>query len=276
MKTVNLRDWIQFSERAYSRSYKSQDGKLMLKLATNEEAIISALKNEYRISKLANELGVPSPKVLDMVQADDGSLGVIYEYVPNKLSFSRAISQDPDNIEMYMESFAQVVKKFHSIEANTDILPSFESKMLSGLKRTHIFTEAEKERILSEYETLPKGTKCLHTDMQLSNAVFSKEGCYIIDLGLMCYGNPLIDVGTMYCLSHFLNEELTQALFHMNQETLLKCWKLYAKYYFDTENIDEVEAFIKPYAKVSCFGVLNILNDEDAISIINGKDYILS
>ena len=275
MEQINLQDWEVFSQRIYSSSYKSKDGRYMLKTATKDENAINTLKAEYEIASMACSLGIPTPKVYSFVQVGPEDLpGIIYENINDKISFSRALAKEPEKLEILAKEFAEVIKKFHSIEADTTKLPSFESRVRDGLANTKIFTEKEKESLLERLEEMPKGTKCLHGDLQFSNAISSPMGNYIIDLSTMSYGNPLFDVGYIYHLATYMPDETIQAIFHINKETFNKAWRFVVKYYFDTDNIDDFIEMIKPYAKFGTLPILCLVPDAD--SVIFAKDFILT
>ena len=274
MKKISLADWTQFSVRQTTRSYRSKDEKLMLKwVEAKEAAYVDSINYEYKMGRIAAELGVPTPKAIEMVETDNGGIGVVYENVKDKISFSRAISQDPDRLEYYVKGFTKVVKQFHATEADTKELPSVLDRIEDGLKATQIFSEKEKDYIRNEVAKLPSGTKCLHGDLQLSNAITSPSGDYIIDLGTMSYGNPIFDVGTMYDLAHYSPEELSLSIFHFDMKTLMKCWEIYAKEYFNTSSLKDAEAEVLPYARFSNMVILPIV--PDAETVFNARNMIL-
>lgn len=275
MKTIDVSEWNMFSERLYSKSYSSQDGTLMLKaVSEDDELSVKYIKEEYEIGVIANRLGVPTPKVYDLVKTSNNEIGIIYDYITDKVSCSRGIFREPERIEEYVKVFATTVKKFHSTEADTAVLPSYISKIHDGLNNTQIFTDEEKELLKKRLAELPTDTKCLHGDMQLSNVIHSPVGDFVIDLGLLSYGNPLFDVGFFYYLTEFLPADLVPQILRIDMPTFKKCWELYAKEYFESDNLEEIEERIKPYAKFAGLPVLVI--DGNMPSVIAAKDFILS
>ena len=275
MKTIDVSGWKLFSERPYSRSYINSDGSRMLKTvdASNESAV-AYLMEEYRIDSIANQLGIPTAKVFDCVSTTNNEVGVMYEYIENKISCSRAISQEPGKLEEYVKIFASVAKEIHAIEADTKLIPSFTSRVFSGLDATQIFNEKEKASLKERLIKMPLDTKCLHGDLTLSNVVSAPSGAFAIDLGNLSYGNPLFDVAYFYYLSEFLPEDLPQIFFHFDMPTLKQCWKVYATEYFGSNDLREIEEYLKPYAKYAGLPVLNVKNDLP--SVIAAKEFILS
>lgn len=275
MEKINLSDWTQFSTRSYSKSYVSKDGKWMIKADHSENSgSPDFLLHEQKFSKRAYELGVPTPKAGGVVLLDDGFYGAIYEYIPEKISFARAVSEHPERLEEYIERFAFVTKKMHQTKSDTSVFPSIESVISEGLIATPIFTEAEKDIIRGKLEEIPKDTMCLHGDMTPSNAILSPSGDYVIDLGTMAYGHPYYDVGQFLHMSRYCSDELSMQLFHFGSDILKKSWQLFAKYYFGTEDVKAVEELVNPYSKLGCLAVLKIFSTPDTVR--NGKDFILS
>ena len=275
MKTIDVSTWNLFSERPYSRSYINQSGERMLKaIDKTDQTAVDYLLEEYRIATVANKLGIPTAKIYDLVETNRGEIGIIYEYINDKISFSRAISREPDKLEEYVKQFTAVVKKLHSIEADTSLVPSHIERIYGGLNATSIFTDAEKELIKERISLLPEDTKCLHGDMTLSNAIHSPVGDFIIDLGLLSYGNPLFDVAYFRNLAKFLPEEWTKTFLHIDNATLARCWEVYATEYFGSNDLEEIEHFLLPYVKYAGLTVLSV--EPDADSIKASKDFILS
>lgn len=275
MKTIDVNNWDLFSERAYSRSYMSKDGLFMLKTVNADDQSAAAyLKEEYDVDCIANQLGIPTAKVYDFVKTTNNEVGIIFDYIKDKISCSRAISQEPERLEEYVKLFTASVKKMHSIEANTSLIPSFTSRVFSGLDATRIFNDKEKALLKERLLKLPSDNKCLHGDLTLSNVVHSPSGDYIIDLGNLSYGSPMYDVAFFYYLTMFLPEDLPQKFFHFDMSTLKKCWEVYAKEYFGSNDLREIEEYLKPYAKFAGLPVLNVANDIP--SVIAAKDFILS
>ena len=104
IKNFDLTGWTCFSDRRNSKSYKSQDGKWMVKFGTEfAEATMESLEKEMEVTKKALAIGVKTPKVDDIVELPDGKLGLIYEYIEGKKSIARACGEDIDNIDYYMK-----------------------------------------------------------------------------------------------------------------------------------------------------------------------------
>lgn len=275
MKTIDISSWTLFSERSYSRSYIDASGTRMLKAVdAANKSTVDTLVEEYRIDSIANQLGIPTAQVYDLVMTSNNEIAVECEFIRDKVSCSRAVSREPDKLEEYVSIFAGVAKQLHSIDADTSLVPSFTSKVFSGLDATDIFNEREKDLLKDRLMKMPTDTKCLHGDLNPSNIVHSPSGDYVIDLGLLSYGNPMYDLAFFWYLSIYLPAELSPQLFHFDLATLRKFWELYAMKYMGSNDLREIEEYLKPYARFAGLPVLNIA--PDIPSVRAAKEFILS
>lgn len=275
MKTIDISNWSLFSKRPFSNSYVDPSGKFLLKAVdADDEIAVAYLTEEYHVDTVSNTLGIPTAKVFDLVITNNNEIGIIYEFISDKISCSRAISQAPEKLTDYIKTFASVAKKIHTTEADVSLIPPFTSRVFSGIDSTDIFSKKEKETLKERLLLLPTDTKCIHGDLSLSNVIHSPSGDYAIDLGLLSYGNPLFDIAYFYYLVKYLPKNLIISFFHFDSSMLNKCWAAFVQEYFGTNNICEIEEYIKPYAKFAGLPVLNVANDLP--SVIAAKDFILS
>ncbi len=275
MKKINLDGWTQFSDREFSKSYISPDEKLMAKVTKgSDDDLVKAMNREYVVAKSANQLGFPTPMVEELFELEDGSVGIQYENIKDKISLSRAIAKEPEKMDFYMEKFANLAKKMHSIEAPKDILPSFKERLASALSNSILFTEEEKKVVLENIKRLPDGNKCLHGDFTPSNGITSPQGDYIIDLGFMSYGDPLFDIGSFYAMTTSVTDDLAEQIFHMSKDMAFECWKAFAKHYFDSDDIDAIIKKVEPYSVFSTMSVLPIV--PEPMTVVANKERIIA
>lgn len=277
MDKVSLKDWHLFSERHNSRNYMSLDHKWLLKTSSDNVTIsLSSLEEEYRLNADALALGIITPKIKGIVEVEEGGLGIVYEYIDGKKSYSRAIGEDESRLDDLMKSFASMGRELHSLPCDTDRFPSVEEKMLTYIGMTTLFTDKEKDVMRDFISKVEKKTTCLHGDFQISNAITSPSSDYWIDLGMLSYGNELYDIGFWYLFSHYNHLGImAEHFFHMPYERLLKCWDVFIKYYYDFKDDkerDNFEDMIKPYAMLGIFPFC--INDNRDEYLLGIKDYL--
>lgn len=249
---IDLKDWELFSARRNSNNYISKDGKWLLKASSQRrEFDIKELERERNISLAAHKMGIKTPTVGDIVEMPDGGCGLIYEYMANKISYARAISEEPDRLDELMHSFADEAKAFHSTIADTSLVPPFIDLLAKALANTELYTQEEKQIIIDKASGLPQADTCLHGDLQASNIIESDGKAYFIDLEMISYGNPLYDIGFMWFVAETSDEDLAQKVFHVDLAIVRREWETFAQYYFNTDDMDAVIEKVKPFGYVS-------------------------
>lgn len=240
-----------FSNRHNSENYRSPDGKWVLKLemegfSTSKESLLQ----EQLLCKNIYSLGISTPQVGELVEVD-GRMGLVYECIPNKMSVSRCVGRDPQNIELYMKIFAENCKVLHGMNCDTKRFQCIESRYKEYLNSSSLFNDDVKARIYEIMDRTPKLKACLHGDLQTGNLLLNENGAYFIDIGSFAYGNPLYDLGCYYNFTHYAPNEFLLAAHYMDATLMRKCWDFFAKYYFDAdspEKLKVVDKLIKPYA----------------------------
>ena len=92
---INLDDYIQTGEGGTALTYNHKDGKTLAKLFLPSMAADNAVR-EFRINQVVYESGLPTPKPIRLI-TDGTRFGAEYELIQPKRSFTRIISQEPDN-----------------------------------------------------------------------------------------------------------------------------------------------------------------------------------
>ncbi|MCQ2609477.1 MAG: phosphotransferase [Lachnospiraceae bacterium] len=258
MEKTSLKNWQLFSERHNSRNYMSLDHKWLLKTSSDKVTIpLSSLEEEYELNKDILALGVATPKIKGIVEIEEGGLGIIYEYIDGKKSYSRAIGEDESRLDSLMKSFATMGKELHSIPCDTNKFPNIEDKMYTYIDMSKHFTDKEKNVMRDFISKVEKKTTCLHGDFQISNAITSPSRDYFIDLGMLSYGNELYDIGFWYLFSNFNHKGImAEHFFHMPEERIKKCFDTFLRYYYnikDDKEIEDKKEMLKPYAMIGIF-----------------------
>ena len=68
-------------------------------------------------------------------------------------------------------------------------------------------------------------------------------------MGDFCYGDPLIDIGTLYFITHgiHMGEKTPERLFHTTNENLYAFWQSFIQYYFPGQSEEELDQLLRPY-----------------------------
>lgn len=246
---INLEDYVHSGEGANGESlFHRSDPSIMLKLY-NERASTDIVKDELELSHKAFDAGLPVPKPGDLV-TDGVRLGIRFQRIPGKVSFSRAVGDNPEKVEEYARRFARLCLKLHSVHLDKDKFSYVKDVDLKLLEANPFFTEDEKVKVAEFIRNAPDSDAPYHGDLQYSNAIIAEDGSeYFIDLGDFGRGHPYFDLGMVLLCCAYSNEEFIRNTFHMEKATALKFWGFFVKEYFG-EDADpaEIEEMLRPYA----------------------------
>ncbi|MBP5210819.1 MAG: phosphotransferase, partial [Bacteroidales bacterium] len=248
-RTIDLsKDYVASGDSYTSITYDSKDDPTRMVKIYNEGVPSMVAEKEIVIADAVYRMGIVSPKPIGLVLAD-GRLGVEFERIVNKRSYARAISQEPENMERFVTTFAQYCKKIHSTPCRTDIFPSVVDIVKNDIITSDLFDDAKKEIILSFIDSVPEAHTCLHGDMHVGNLLMAGGKNYWIDLGDFAYGNPLFDLGMVYFTCKANVEEVTMHLYHVSNATMAKAWEVFVREYFGPDaDLDEIDRRVEPFA----------------------------
>ena len=241
---INLEDYVHSGEGANGESlFHRNDPSIMLKLY-NEGAPIDIVMDELELSHKAYEAGLPVPKPGDLV-TDGVRMGIRFQRIPGKVSFSRAVGDNPEKVEEYARRFARLCQRLHSVHLDKGQFAYVKEADLKLLESNPYFTEDEKVKVAEFIRNAPDGDAPYHGDLQYSNAVIAEDGSeYFIDLGDFGCGHPYFDLGMVLLCCVYSDEEFIRNTFHMEKTTSVKFWEFFVKEYFGEDSDPaEIENF---------------------------------
>ncbi len=228
-------------------TYWTSNGDAMVKLYYNF-VDIKEIEKEKRYATEALKLGIPTPLSGDLITID-GKVGILFERINGKVSFARAMANDPTRIEELAKDFALLARKLHSTPCDKNVFMDVKEKYIPYVNEMKGLSEDEKAIVKGFiYSRRDTGT-CLHGDFHFGNVILTNDNEKLfIDMGDFSYGDPLFDVGTLYLTCHMENEEMVQKLYHTSCINVYKFYQYFIKYYFDNMSEKEADILIKPYA----------------------------
>ena len=255
---VRLTDYVSDGGGATGDSfYLKDDPTVLLKLFHPGKTLQSL--DEMRLSRMVYQLGIPTPEPGDYVVSEDGRRGIRYRRIIGKKSYSRAVSDDPGNVEKYAGEFAVMCRDLHSVHLDTSLFENVKDRYCRLLAENPFFTAAEKDKLERFIREAPDADTAIHGDLQYSNAIFAGDKRYFIDLGDFCYGYPLFDIGMVYCTAYISEPAFVREAFHMEPKTAVRFWQAFAPVYFGTDRLlRDIEAEVRPFA-----GLKTILVERD-------------
>ena len=244
---INLEDYIQSGEGGQAITYTRKDGSAMAKMfqyGLGSETV----EREFRISRAVYEAGIPCPEPIRLV-TDGKCFGAEYEVIENKRSYTRIISEEPEQLEPLTLKFARLGKKLHATPADTDAFPDIKDVIRPWIEKSTCISDPLRAQLLSTLDTIPSPKTCLHGDFHIGNIITNGEKDYWIDLGDFSYGAPEWDLSMNLYLAYYIPSEYMDQLFHLDSETFRKHWNLLLKSYCGIQAPEEQRVFEKKLLK---------------------------
>lgn len=240
---INLDNYVQTGEGGTALTYSNKAGNTLVKLFSPGMGAENAAR-EFRVNQVVYRLGVSTPAPLRLV-TDGERYGAEYELIPEKRSFTRIISEEPEQLEPLSIRFARLARELHQTPADTAILPDMRELVRYHISRFEGLPQDLKDRLLARLDSIPASAVCLHGDLHIGNIITDGTRDLWIDVGDFAYGCPEWDLGMMYYADHFMSEERAQSIFHVGMDTLKKHWALFAREYWSGEPAAEIAAHEK-------------------------------
>jgi uncharacterized protein (TIGR02172 family) len=265
---IDLDDYILSGEGGTALSYNHKDGKTLAKLFMQGMGAETA-EREFLVNKTVFEMGIPTPKPIRLV-TDGTRFGAEYELIQNKRSFTRIISQEPEQLEPLSLRFAELAREIHQTPADTTRLPSMKNLIKDQIVRYKDLPEDVREKALQFLETVPDAPTCLHGDLHIGNIITDGERTLWIDVGDFAYGVPEWDLSVMFYSSNYMSEQRAISIFHLPIEVLRKHWAIFARAYYGTTDQEELrkkeQALLRYFAVKMIFIISKVRNGSGAPS----------
>ena len=244
-----MSEFIHSGEGFNGESFNHRDNPdIMLKLY-NASAGSAAVERELKFARMIYQTGVPTPRPGDFVTDGAGRYGIRFERIVGKVSFSRAIGDNPEKVEYYARRFASMCLKLHSTRVGGSDFPDVKELVLEQLAADPYFDERERDRVREILRNTPDADTLLHGDLQFSNAILVGDKEYFIDLGDAACGHPYFDLGQVMLCSCWTPATFMRPVFHMEPETAFEFWKFFVREYFgEKEDLFAVGRLIRPYS----------------------------
>ena len=245
---IDMSEFIPAGEGSNGESYYHRyDPSVMLKLYFPGK--VEQPLREMEMARKVYELGIPTPEPGDYVVTPDGRYGIRFRRIEGKVSYARAVGDNPDRVAEYAAEFAGMCLDLHSVRLDTREFVNVKDNYYRLLEENPFFTSAEKDRLGRFISDVPEKNTAIHGDLQFGNAIFAGEKRYFIDLGDFCYGDPRFDLGMVYLTGNLNVESFTQEAFHMSNATARLFWEAFAPAYFGSDRpLSSIEEEVRPFA----------------------------
>ncbi len=244
---IDLENYFQSGEGGQALTYTRKDGSSMAKLFLKSIGTETA-EREFHISEAVYKAGIPSPRPIRLV-TDGERFGGEYEVIVGKRSYTRIISEEPEQLEPLTLKFAQLGKQLHSTPADTTVFPDMKEVIRPWIEKSECISEPLRARLLDALDSIPSSKTCLHGDFHIGNIITDGKKDYWIDLGDFAWGVPEWDLSMNFYLSHYMSPEYMDNLFHLDPVTFRRHWDLLVVDYFGFQSQEEKRAYEKSLLK---------------------------
>lgn len=245
---ISMNDYILCGGGANGESYlKMDDPSVLLKLYFPGK--VKQPLDELLLSRKVFKAGIPVPEPGKYVVTEDGRYGILFRRIHGKVSYARAVGDNPEKVHYYAAEFAQMCRKLHSTRVDTSDFENVKDRYLGILSKSVFYNQDQKDRIAAFIQSVPDADTAIHGDLQFGNAIFTDRDRYFIDLGDFCYGHPFFDLGMVLLTCKLGSETFTKDVFHMDNTTAGLFWEAFAAEYFGPDvPLREIEEELLPFA----------------------------
>jgi uncharacterized protein (TIGR02172 family) len=172
---IDLKDYELSGGGKLGESYiKKDDPDVLLKLYSTDLEKMGL--DEYEKACKVYNLGLPCPEPGQLVRTADNRVAIQFKRIHGKLSYARALSIHPENIEQYAAEFAAVCKKLHSTTPPPGLFPTFKDQSSQYIRENPFLTDEERSGILHFIDSQPDADTALHGDLHIGNVIFDDKG----------------------------------------------------------------------------------------------------
>ena len=213
------------------------DNETILKVYFNKDAL-PEIKQERENARRAFILGVNTAIPYGIVRVGEG-YGTVTELL-NAESITQLICKDPENIDVPVRYYVDMLRSIHSINVDEGELPDMREIALgwADFVSAHIPKE-QGDKLRALIEAVPKQNTLLHGDYHTNNVMVQNGEPLLIDMDTLCLGHPVFELGSVF--NAFLGySELDHSnmieFFGYTYETSEKVWNAALKLYLGTDD----------------------------------------
>jgi len=172
----------------------------------NKNAPIHAAQYEAEKQRAIYQLGLPVPKILDVLTVN-GSQAIIMEHIKGK-SLGDLFFENVEQRDFYLETSIDIQIKIHKLRAAQ--LEFMSVKLTKQIHSATDVSDSKKAELIAKLDALEYENKLCHGDFHLFNLISSDNQIYIIDWVDASLGDIRADVYRTYLLYKTESDELAE------------------------------------------------------------------
>lgn len=193
------------------------------------------IETEKALAKKAFVMGIPTAISYDIVECD-GRKGVVYELIKSK-TLSELIRENPNEKDKYIDLYADVCKKIHTIHTDDKDIPSFKAVNRADIKKIIGITDEERDYLYKFIDMVPEGDTCIHGDLNINNIMVENGECVLIDMGELSTGIPMWDISRIIFSMVYANPSKGEfnTFYKMTSERITEIFNEFVTAYFECD-----------------------------------------
>ncbi|MBO7517420.1 MAG: anti-sigma factor antagonist [Spirochaetia bacterium] len=234
------------------------------------------IHRERELARRAFVLGIPTAIPYDVAKVGD-SYGSVFELL-NAKSFSQLISEEPENLDKYVELYVDLLKKIHSTEVRPEDMPDQRAVVIGWVNFLKDYLDSAKwEKLHTLVEAVPVDHHMIHGDYHTKNVMMQNGEVLLIDMDTLCQGNPLFEFASIYNAFvgfYDFDHSATVAFQGFDYDTTISIWKKMLPLYFGTTDSDKLKAVENKSAIIGYARLMRRLIRRNGFDTEEGKKLI--
>ena len=230
-------DGCEFIAKGANGAVYRYDEETVVKVYFSKDAL-PEIKQERENARRAFVLGVNTAIPYGIVRVGDG-YGTVTELL-NATSISKMLKNNPDDFNLVVNYYVDMLKSIHAIEVEEGLLPDMKETALEWANFISPYlTEEQGKKLCALIEAVPKQNTLMHGDYHTNNIMVQNGEPVLIDMDTLCMGHPIFELGPMFnALVGYseLNHKNMEVFFGYTFETAGKFWNMALKQYLGTED----------------------------------------
>ena len=265
IREVSVEGCSVIGEGFFGTVYRLDDDTIVKLYHSPDSDSIRMIENERKMARTAFIKGIPTAISYDTVRCGD-RYGSVFELLEAK-TMNEILAANPSGADELVREYAKFVKLVHHTEMDEETLPSAVHTFAGYLEtiRKYISDECY-DRIRALLEKMPEDHHVVHGDFHMKNIMLTKEGPMLIDMDTLNEGNPVFDLGSIYCVYREFNRdnpEDSKEFFGIDDDMARFVWEKFMEYYFATSDTAVLSAALDKIRIVSAVRFLFLLATTD-------------
>jgi len=217
------------------------------------------IKRERDLARKAFVMGVPTAISYDIVKVG-GSYASVFELLKANI-LNDILVKNPDKIDEIIRTYANLIKRIHSVEVTPGSFPRAKDiflAFLEGLK--DVLPSDIRGRLTELIEAIPEDDHVVHGDIHMKNIMMNDSEPLVIDMETLSCGDPVFDLqGLFTTYVAYLEDEHdnNERFMGISYETSIKVYEKTVEYYFDGLASSELQ---KIKDRISLMGYVRFLD----------------